>query len=413
MNTKKLDGKNITLALTGAISAYKGLELARLLVKAGAGVSPVMTESAQKFVSALSLGVLSQGEVFTDVFKPNDRGNASGYVRHIDLAHCTDMLVIAPATANIIGKIASGIADCPVSLLSMATRAPVLIAPSMNTAMWENSIVQENAAKLRSMGYVFVGPEAGELACNTTGMGRMAEPESILEEIITALAEKDLAGERVLITAGPTREYIDPVRFLSNASSGRMGHALAREARRRGAKVRLISGPTNMEPLAGVSLTRATTAREMFKAAMAAHEKATLVIATAAVSDFAPAKVSEVKIKKDGSSKTLDLLPTPDILREMGKEKRPGQILVGFALETDNLFENATKKLRDKNLDMIVANRPEAMEAHSSRVMIIAAGDGEDGIKAEELPEAEKDTIAGWVLDKALRLRRGVRAASP
>ncbi len=404
----KLRGKNITLCLTGAISAYKGLELARLLVRAGAIVSPVMTESAARFVSPLSLGVLAGAEVFTDVFTGNSGGREAkegGYVRHIDVAQGADLVVIAPATANIIGKIGSGLADCPVSLVAMATRAPILIAPSMNTAMWENVVVQKNVKSLKSRGCVFVGPEYGDLACNTTGMGRISEPATILGAMEDMLTEKDLAGEKVLITAGPTREHIDPVRFLSNASSGRMGYALAREARRRGAGVRLISGPVAMDPPSGVEFNGVSSAAEMREAALAAFGGATLVISSAAVSDFRPEKTLETKIKKTGASAALRLVPTLDILKEMGARKRPGQILIGFALETDNLLENATKKLREKNLDMIIANRPEAMSSETGRVMIITAGDGPSGIKAEEMPEAGKDRIAEWVLERAARLR--------
>ncbi len=412
MSYRRLEGKKITLCLTGAISAYKGLELARLLVKAGAEVSPAMTESAGRFVSALSLGVLARGGVFTDIFCPGGGvagEEAGGYVRHIDLARDADLLVIAPATANIIGKIASGIADCPVSLLAMATRAPVLIAPSMNTAMWENRALQENVSRLRSRGCLFVGPEAGELACNTTGMGRMAEPASVMEAVIRALTDKDLAGERVLVTSGPTREYMDPVRFISNASSGRMGHALAREARLRGADVELISGPVGLKPPEGVEVREVTTAKEMREAAMAVYEDATIIIAAAAVSDFAPAVVMEGKIKKDALPARLDLRPTPDILMEMGGRRRPGQILVGFALETENALQNAERKLREKHLDMVVANSPSAMERETSRVVIISRkGDGK-GLDVRELPEAGKDVVAGRVLDHV----RGLRSPGP
>ncbi len=415
MGAPRLKGKNITLCLTGAISAYKGLELARLLVKAGALVSPVMTDSAQKFVSPLSLGVLAQAEVFTDVFTSSDEGREGtegGYVRHIDLAQGADLLVIAPATANIIGKMAAGIADCPVSLLALAAGSPVLVAPSMNTAMWENAAVQENVERLRARGYVFVGPGTGELACGATGAGRMSEPAEIVEAMEDVFTPKDLVGERVLVTAGPTREYIDPVRYLSNASSGRMGYALALEARRRGAEVRLISGPTALPAPRGVLLTTVTTAKEMHEEAMAAFPSSTLVLASAAVSDFRPHDLMKSKIKKTGAAATLRLVPTPDILREMGARKKPGQVLVGFALETEDLLENATKKLRDKNLDIIVANRPEAMESGTSRVMIIMAADDEhSGIRAEEMPEAEKETVAGWIFERALRMKKDVRTA--
>ncbi len=402
-----LRGKTITLCLTGAISAYKGLELTRLLIKEGASVRPVMTGSAKKFVSALSLGVLARSDVFTDVFDSADKDGESGgagYVRHIDLGDKTDLVVIAPATANIIGKIAAGIADCPVSLVAMAAKAPVLIAPSMNTNMWENAVVQENVRKLKSFGYIFAGPEAGELACGTSGMGRLSEPSRILEAIEEALTEKDLAGERVLVTAGPTREYIDAVRFISNASSSVMGYAIAAEAKRRGAEVRLISGPTCLPCPRGVCRTKVTSALEMDKAAMEAYGEATLIVATAAVSDFYVAQISDKKIKKGTTPPILNLRMSPDILKKMGEQKRPGQILIGFALETDNLIENAEKKLKEKNLDMVAANSPSAMESGTNEVTIITAG-----AEPERLPEAKKAEVAGWIIDRA----KGIRTLKP
>ncbi len=397
-----LNGKTITLCLTGAISAYKGLELARLLVKKGAVVRPVMTKSAEKFVSALSLGVLAGSEVFTDVFNYGSGG--TGYVRHIDLAEETDLAVIAPATANIIGKLASGIADCPVSLLAMAVKAPLLIAPSMNTNMWENAVVQGNVAKLKSLGHIFAGPVAGELACGTTGMGRLEEPPRIVDAIEDLLTEKDLAGESVLVTAGPTREYIDAVRFISNASSSMMGYAIAANAKKRGAEVRLISGPTCLPCPRGVIRTKVTSALEMEKAAMEVYPEATLIVATAAVSDFYVADISEKKIKKESAPSVLNLRKSPDILKRMGKQKSPGQILIGFALETDNLIENAQKKLKGKNLDMVAANSPKAVESKTNQITVIIA-DGE----AKRLPEAEKAEVASWILDRA----RGLRALKP
>ncbi len=394
-----LRGKNITLCLTGAISAYKGLELARLLVKSGAVLRPAMTESAEKFVSALSLGVLAQNKVFTNVFQGDDEG----YVSHIDIAQGTDLVILAPATANIIGKIAAGLADCPVSLIVMATTAPVIIAPSMNTLMWENAQVQENVAKLKARGYVFVGPDSGELACGTTGMGRLSAPQEILEAIDGVLTEKDLQGERVLVTAGPTREYLDPVRFLSNASSAMMGYAIAADAAKRGAEVRLISGPTCLPSPRGVVRTEVTSALEMNKAAMEACADATIIVATAAVSDFYPAAVSEQKMKKGLTPPYLELRMSPDILKNMAEQKTPSQILIGFALETEGLVENACRKLLEKNLDMIVANSTAAMESETNEVSIITAETGDKGV--EKLAEIKKTALAEVILHRALRLR--------
>lgn len=408
-----LKHNNITLCLTGAISAYKGLELTRLLVKEDATVRPVMTESAEKFVSALSLSVLAQNKVFTNVFKAGGEETEEGYVSHIDLAGSADLVVVAPATANIIGKIAAGIADCPVSLVVMAAAktTPVIIAPSMNTNMWENKIVQENVEGLRARGYIFVGPEAGELACGTTGLGRLSEPASILEAVIEALTKKDLSGERVLVTAGPTREYLDPVRFLSNASSSMMGYKIAGAAKKRGAEVRLISGPTCLECPRGVVRTKVTSALEMDKAVMSAFPEATLVVAAAAVSDFYPARKNEKKIKKETTPPVLELLRSPDILKKMGEQKRPGQILIGFALETEGLIKNAVKKLEEKNLDMVAANSPAAMESETNEVTIITAGIegsganvGDEGV--EKLPETTKAEVAELILDRAIRLRK-------
>ncbi|MFQ5427669.1 MAG: bifunctional phosphopantothenoylcysteine decarboxylase/phosphopantothenate--cysteine ligase CoaBC [Thermodesulfobacteriota bacterium] len=408
-----LKHNNITLCLTGAISAYKGLELTRLLVKEGATVRPVMTESAEKFVSALSLSVLAQNKVFTNVFKAGGEETEEGYVSHIDLAGSADLVVVAPATANIIGKIAAGIADCPVSLVVMAAAktTPVIIAPSMNTNMWENKIVQENVEGLRARGFIFVGPEAGELACGTTGLGRLSEPASILEAVIEALTKKDLSGERVLVTAGPTREYLDPVRFLSNASSSMMGYKIAGAAKKRGAEVRLISGPTCLECPRGVVRTKVTSALEMDKAVMSAFPEATLVVAAAAVSDFYPARKNEKKIKKETTPPVLELLRSPDILKKMGEQKRPGQILIGFALETEGLIKNAVKKLEEKNLDMVAANSPAAMESETNEVTIITAGIegsganvGDEGV--EKLPETTKAEVAELILDRAIRLRK-------
>jgi len=397
-----LNGKTITLCLTGAISAYKGLELARLLVKKGAVVRPVMTKSAEKFVSALSLGVLAQSEVFTDVFSSGGAGGGAGYVSHIDLAQGSDLVVIAPATANIIGKLASGIADCPVSLVAMAAKAPLLIAPSMNTNMWENAVVQGNVAKLKSLGHIFAGPAAGELACGTTGMGRLEEPPRIIDAIEEVLTTKDLAGESVLVTAGPTREYIDAVRFLSNASSSMMGYAIAANAKKRGAEVTLISGPTCLPCPRGVIRTKVTSALEMEKAAMEAFSEATLIVATAAVSDFYAAEISDKKIKKGDAPPSIELRMSPDILKKMGEQKSPRQILIGFALETDNLIENAQKKLKGKNLDMVAANSPKAMESKTNQVTVITAGG------MEKLPTATKTEVARWILDRAEALRGAI-----
>lgn len=389
-----LSGKNILLGVTGGIAAYKALELTRLLVKEGASVWPVMTASATEFITPLSLSTLSGRPVLTGLFDEREPGRIS----HIELADKADLIIIAPATANIIGKIASGIADDLLTTLVMAAASPILIAPAMNRRMYSNPVVQANIQKLAGLGYHFVGPSEGELACGDEGKGRLSPPEEISESANAVLSPKDFAGERVLVTAGPTREMIDPVRFLSNASSGMMGYALARAARRRGADVTLVSGPVSLAPPVGVKVINVTTADEMREATMKYFNGATIAVMTAAVSDFRPATTSKGKIKKSASGTTVAIEETVDILAEMGA-KKGRRLLVGFALETSDMVKNALLKLKEKNLDMIVANGPEAISSRASHVTIIT------GPKAvEEMPLLDKDTLADRILDFARKL---------
>ena len=341
----------VVLGVAGGIACYKAVELVRLLVRDGFSVQVAMTRGATNFVTPLTFQTLSGRPVATDTFSLTEESQ----IGHINLADQADVFVIAPATANIIGKIASGIADDLLTTVVMATQAPVLFAPSMNVHMLENPIVQENIRKLRRVGYHFMEPAEGYLACGYEGKGRLPEPETIVEEIRGLLKKKDLAGERLLITAGPNQEPIDPVRFITNRSSGKMGYALARAAARRGAAVTLVAGPTSLPPPAKARVIPVRTAEEMRAAVLDRFADATAVVMAAAVSDYSPVEAAPKKLKKTAAALRLELKRNPDILQELGM-KKDGRLLVGFAAETDNVVANAEKKLREKNLDMIVAN---------------------------------------------------------
>jgi phosphopantothenoylcysteine decarboxylase/phosphopantothenate--cysteine ligase len=343
--------KTIVLAVSGGISCYKAVELVRLLVQDGFAVPVIMTRDAMEFVTPLTFQTLSGRPVATELFNLTQESQ----IGHINLADQADLLVIAPATANIIGKIAAGIADDLLTTVVMATQSPVLIVPSMNVHMYENPILQENIRKLKKLGYHFMEPAEGYLACGYEGKGRLPEPADIVAEIRGLVKKKDLVGERLLVTAGPNHEPIDPVRYISNRSSGKMGYALARAGLRRGATVTLVSGPTSLVPPLGVRLIRVTTAAEMRKAVLKEFDSATAVIMAAAVADYRPEKFTDKKIKRGEKPIQLKLRPNPDILKELGTRKN-GQILVGFAAETGSLIANAKRKLREKRLDMIVAN---------------------------------------------------------
>ncbi len=395
-----LKGKKIVLGVTGGIAAYKAAELVRELLRAEAEVYVVMTRGAQAFVTPLTFQTLSGNKVTTELFSLIEESE----IGHISLADRADVLVIAPATANIIGKINSGIADDMLTTIVMATRAPVLMAPAMNVHMWENPICQENIQKLRSRGYHFIDPEAGELACGYEGKGRLAEVSAIVEKIRNLLSPQDLKGETVLITAGPTEEPIDPVRFVSNRSSGKMGFSLARAAGRRGAEVVLISGPTALSFPPNVKGTLVRTAAEMRRAVLASLKKSSVLIMAAAVSDYRPEKTSEEKIKKSSGSLVLPLELTPDILSEAGKQKGK-RFIVGFAAETENLLQNAQRKLAEKKLDLIVANDvslPGAgFQVDTNVVKLIYPGG-----KIEELPLMSKEELADRLLDRIVQLRK-------
>ncbi|HEX9023114.1 MAG TPA: bifunctional phosphopantothenoylcysteine decarboxylase/phosphopantothenate--cysteine ligase CoaBC, partial [Geobacteraceae bacterium] len=328
-----LKGKSIVLGVTGGIAAYKAVELLRLLTKAGADVHVIMTSAAMEFVAPLTFQTLSMNPVSTSLFNLISERE----IGHIALADRADLVIIAPATANVVGKVANGIADDMLTTTVMATKAPLLIAPAMNVNMYQNTAYRENEAKLKERGALFVEPARGLLACGWEGEGKLQEPQVIFEEALAALAPKDLAGEKVLVTAGPTREEIDPVRFISNHSSGKMGYALARAARRRGAEVILVSGPTALDEPYGVTLRKVTSAMEMRDAVMELATDSTIIVKAAAVADYRPAVRAQGKIKKTEAPKLLELVRNPDILAELGKVKG-GRLLVGFAAETDDLL---------------------------------------------------------------------------
>jgi len=397
----------VTVGVSGGIAAYKAAELVRALQRQALEVHVVMTAAAGKFVQPLTFAALTGHKVITSLWDEWDAGDGSieqNGIEHIGEAQWADALVVAPATANILAKFAHGIADDFLSTLYLATTAPVLVAPAMNVNMWEHPATQANLETLRARGVRVVEPGTGELACGMVGAGRMAEPEAIAGAVLDALGRsRDLAGEIVLVTAGGTREPLDPVRFIGNRSSGKMGYALAEAAHSRGAKVILISGPSALHPPAHCELVKVTTADQMRQAVLERMTEATLIIKAAAVADYRPVNVSEQKLKRTGPM-TLELAPTEDILAEVVRRRRPGQLIVGFAAETENRMENGRAKLLAKGADAIVVND--------------VSGEGM-GIDADlnaaafltlttsiELPELPKRNLADRILDEILSLRR-------
>lgn len=394
-----LKGKKIVLGISGGIAAYKAVELLRLLVKSGAEVHVIMTRAATEFVTPLTFQTLSGNPVHTELFNLVSEQE----IGHISLADRADLFIIAPATANVIGKIAGGIADDLLTTTTMATKAPVLLAPAMNVNMYDNPLYRENEDKLRRHGYLFAEPVTGYLACGWEGKGKMQDPALILEEAIAALTVNDLAGKTVLVTAGPTREELDPVRFISNHSSGKMGYALAGAARRRGARVILVSGPTALQPPCGVEFIAVESAAEMRAAVLKHFPGCDVTIKAAAVADYRPKERAGDKLKKRGEEMVIELVKNPDILRELGERKRAGQLLVGFAAETADLEANATIKLTEKNLDLIVANDVSASGAGFNVDTNIVRLLFRDGAK-EELPLLPKDQVAAVILDRIVAL---------
>ncbi len=393
MKVEILSGKTIILGVTGGIAAFKAAEICSYLVKSGAIVHVVMTEHATHFVGPTTFRGLTGNAVITGLWdEPREYE-----ITHVSLPDKADLMLIAPATANIIGKIASGIADDMLSTMVMATKAPVLIAPAMNCKMWENPIVSANVARLESLGYILVNPGKGRLACGTEGVGRLAEPATIVRKVIDRLSLKqDLAGISLMVTAGPTQEPIDPVRFIMNHSSGKMGYAIAKAAADRGAGVILVSGPTSLAPPANVETIKVQTAAQMLDAVMSHLPEVQVVIGAAAVADYTPKSPAASKMKKMGAEFSLELMPTTDIMAEVGKSKGD-RILVGFAAETENLIENAKKKLSAKNLDLIVANdvsKPGIGFGSDVNEVTIIDENGQ-----ETLPRVPKIQVANSILD--------------
>ncbi|HZJ57755.1 MAG TPA: bifunctional phosphopantothenoylcysteine decarboxylase/phosphopantothenate--cysteine ligase CoaBC [Clostridia bacterium] len=392
-------GKNILIGISGGIAAYKAADLTSAMIKLGAGVKVVMTENATKFIHPLTLESLSGNQVYHDTFHTTDRYD----IEHIALAKWADVFIIAPATANVIGKAAGGIADDLLSTTILATDAKTIFAPAMNTVMYQKGVVQDNIKKLKALGYTFIPPGSGRLACGDWGEGKLADVDDILKVLEDNLVEnRDLIGKRVLVTAGPTIESIDPVRFITNRSTGKMGYAMAKACAKRGAVVDLVSGPTNLEPLAGVNIHPVKSAREMYNTTLSLYDNAHIVFKTAAVADYRVREVASNKIKKGEGPLTLELVRNPDILLELGRRKKQ-QILVGFAAETQELEQHALKKLREKNLDFILANDVGAKESgfqsdFNQGVLYRNNGD------AIAIPMMDKEDFAHRIIDEVVKV---------
>ena len=393
-----LKGKTIVLGVTGGIACYKAAALASALVKLHADVQVLMTENATQFVSPITFEQLTGNKALVDTF---DR-NFQHKVEHISVADRADVVLIAPATANVLAKLANGLADDMLTTTVLACDCPKAAAPAMNTKMYENPVTQDNLAKLRGYGWEIVEPASGRLACGAVGKGKLPEPEQLVEVCLHALAhEKDMTGKRVLVTAGPTREAIDPVRYITNHSSGRMGYAIAKAASRRGAVVTLVTGPVDLPVPGYMEVVPITSAQDMYDAVISRADGMDIIIKAAAVADYRPAEVADNKIKKADGDLAIPLARTQDILAELGRRKRPGQFLCGFSMETENMLENSRKKLAAKNLDLIAANNVKVAGAGfgvDTNVLTLIAADAEI-----ELPLLTKDAAAHALLDEILR----------
>lgn len=387
-------GKNILLCVTGSIAAYKSVEIARRLTESGMSVNVVMTRSAAQFITPLTFESVTGNKVSSGLFDEP--------LSHISLPENADLIIIAPATANIIGKYAAGIADDLMTSILLAYDGPLLMAPAMNSKMYNNPVVKKNIKYISGLGVKFIGPESGPLACGDKGVGRMSEPEDIVEAVIDELTPKDLKGRNILVTAGPTIEPVDPVRFISNRSSGKMGYEVARAAKRRGADVTLISGPSSLKPPAGVSFLKVESASEMRDAVMKKFRSCDTAVMTAAVSDFTPSAASSSKIRK-GDMQSLKLTRSPDILKELGSRKA-GRLLVGFAAESSKDISSAKKKLKEKNLDMIVLNditkKGAGFNVDTNIVTIIDRNGN-----SEDYPKMMKSELAHIIINRMLQLR--------
>lgn len=393
-----LENKTVVLGVTGSIAAYKIASLASMLAKQGADVRVIMTQNAVRFITPITFETLTGHKCLVDTF---DR-NFEFQVEHVSLAKQADLVLIAPASADVIGKLAHGIADDMLTTTLLACRCPRLLSPAMNTAMYENPVVQDNLRYLSRCGYEIIAPAVGHLACGDTGSGKMPEPEILLRYIEREIARpKDLRGQRILVTAGPTQESIDPVRYLTNHSSGKMGYALARAAMLRGAQVTLVSGQTHLTPPLFVDYVQVTTAREMYEAVVSRSAAQDIILKAAAVADYRPAVVSDNKIKKSGGSLCLELERTDDILAYLGAHKRSGQFLCGFSMETENMLGNSRAKLEKKNLDMIAANNLKVEGAgfqKDTNVITLITREHETA-----LPLMSKEEASDRILDAILR----------
>ena len=394
-----LNGKTIVLGVTGSIAAYKIAGLASMLVKQHADVHVIMTKNACNFINPITFETLTKHKCLVDTF---DR-NFEFSVKHVSLAQAADVFLIAPASANVIGKIANGICDDMLTTTVCATRTPVLISPAMNTGMFENPIVQDNLKKLARFGYHIIQPAVGRLACGDVGAGKMPSEEELFNNILLAIAkEKDLKGKRVLISAGPTQEAIDPVRYITNHSSGKMGYALAKMAKLRGADVTLVSGPVSITAFPGIEVVDVTSAADMYDAITTRSSQADIVVMCSAVADYTPTLYSEQKVKKSDGDMSIALSRTKDILKNLGENKRDGQIVVGFSMETENLIENSQAKLQKKNVDMICANSistdKTGFGVDTNKVTLIFRN------HVEELPLCSKEETADMILDHIIKL---------
>ncbi|WP_278604006.1 bifunctional phosphopantothenoylcysteine decarboxylase/phosphopantothenate--cysteine ligase CoaBC [Blautia massiliensis (ex Durand et al. 2017)] len=394
-----LKGKTVLLGITGSIAAYKIAYLASALHKLHADVHVLMTENATNFINPITFETLTGNKCLVDTF---DR-NFQFQVEHVSIAKKADVVMIAPASANVIGKLANGLADDMLTTTVMACRCQKILAPAMNTAMYENPVVQDNIRKLQTYGYEVITPASGYLACGDTGAGKMPEPETLLEYILKEVAfQKDLAGKKLLVTAGPTQEAIDPVRCLTNHSSGKMGYAIAKMAMLRGAEVTLVSGPTAIEPPLFVKVVPVTSARDMFEAVTGLSDEQDIIIKAAAVADYRPKQVSEDKVKKKDDQASIELERTDDILKYLGQHKKQGQFLCGFSMETKDMLRNSRAKLEKKNLDMVAANNLKVEGAGfqgDTNVLTLITQDEE-----VSLPLMSKEDAALKILDQILLL---------
>lgn len=392
-----LKGKTVAIAVTGSIAAYKMANVASMLIKQHADVHVLMTENATKFINPITFETLTNHKCLVETF---DR-NFQFHVAHVSLGQKADCMLIAPASANVIGKLANGIADDMLTTTAMAATCPKIVAPAMNTHMFLNPIVQDNLKKLEHYGYEVIAPAAGRLACGDVGAGKLPDEETLVSYVYRTIAkEKDMKGKKVLVTAGPTREALDPVRFLSNRSTGKMGYAIAKMAMLRGADVTLVSGPVNLTPPPFVKVVAVESAQEMFEAVRDAAEEQDIIIKSAAVADYRPTKIAEDKIKKSDEEMSIPLERTTDIIKYLGEHKREGQFICGFSMETKDMLANSSKKLEKKKMDMIVANNVKEEGAgfatDTNKVVVIT----QDGMK--DLPLMSKEEVADSLLSEIM-----------